>query len=91
MRSRVILSTLLATAFAVAAAAMPGCNCSHNQGTGDGGGNGDAGIPQIGSITIAPSDVTLDLVQGQPPPTQAFTVTLHGKNGDSDVTGQSTA
>ena len=90
MLSRAFLGTLLAAGFAVGVAAIPGCNCSHNPGTGDGGGNGDAGIPALGSITIDPSDVTLDLVQGQPPPMQDFKVTLHASNGDMDVTGAST-
>ena len=35
-------------------------------------------------------DVTLDLVQGQPPAMQAFTVTLHAMDGDHDVTTSST-
>ena len=52
--------------------------------------NGDMGVPTIGSITIDPSDVTLDLVQGQPAPTQSFTVTYHPSSGDQDVTSQST-
>ncbi len=91
MRSRLILSALLAASFAIGVAAIPGCNCDHNagKGNGDGGGNGDAGIPTIGSITIDPSDVTLMLVQGQPPPTQNYTVTYHPQSGDQDVTSGS--
>jgi hypothetical protein len=42
----------------------------------------------VGSIDIAPNDVTLDLIQGQAPPQQAFTVTYHGASNDMDVTGQ---
>lgn len=88
MRSRALLAFLIAGSFALAAGAMPGCSCDHNSGrNGDGGGNGDAGVPTIGSITIDPSDVTLDLVNGQPPPTQTFTVTYHPAKGDKDVTG----
>ncbi len=90
MRSRAFLATLLAGSFALAVALVPGCNCAHNPGRNGDGGNGDMGVPAIGSITIDPADVTLDLIQGQPPPTQAFTVTFHADNGDQDVTGQST-
>ena len=90
MRSRAILAFFVAGSFALAAGLMPGCSCDHNAGRNGDGGNGDAGIPTIGSITIDPSDVTLDLIQGQPPPTQAFTVTYHPSSGDMDVTGQST-
>jgi len=90
VRSRAILAFFVAGSFALAAGVMPGCSCDHNAGRNGDGGNGDAGIPTIGSITIDPSDVTLDLIQGQPPPTQAFTVTYHPSSGDMDVTGQST-
>jgi hypothetical protein len=89
VRSRVIVSTLLAVSFALGAALVPGCDCSHNGGMNGDGGNGDMGIPAIGSITIDPSDVTLDLIQGQSPPTQTFTVTYHASKGDQDVTGAS--
>lgn len=91
MRSRIFLASLLAGSFALAGAIIPGCNCDKNSGrnrNGDGG-NGDAGVPTIGSITIDPADVTLDLVQGQPAPMQAFTVTYHPSSGDKDVTAQS--
>jgi hypothetical protein len=88
---RLILGMLVAGGFALASAAVPGCNCAHNGGTRfDLGDTGDMGVPAVGSISVVPADVTLDLVQGQPPPTQAFTVVFHGDNGDSDVTGQST-
>ena len=91
MRSRGILAFVVASGFALAAAVIPGCNCDHNPGrNSDGGANGDMGIPAIGSITIDPSDVTLDLVQGQPPPSQTFTVTYHAASGDQDVTGSCT-
>lgn len=87
MRIRLISAVILCGAFALATAAVPGCNCSHNPGRSGDGGDTDAGIPAIGSITIAPSDVTLDLVQGQPPQSQSFTVTYHAADGDKDVTG----
>jgi hypothetical protein len=87
LRSRAFLASLIAGSFALAAAIVPGCNCDKNPTRNM---NGDMGVPSIGSITIDPSDVTLDLVQGQPPPTQAFTVTFHGSAGDQDVTGTST-
>lgn len=89
MRSRAICTAILVAAtFAVSAGAVPGCNCDKSgQKT---PGNGDMGIPAIGSITIAPADTTLDLLLGQAPPTQAFVVTYHGDNGDSDVTSSST-
>ena len=86
MRSRVLPGLLLPIGFALVAAITPGCNCHNN---GKAVGIGDMGVPAIGSITIDPFDVTLDLVQGQPPPTQPFTVTFHGANGDQDVTSQS--
>jgi hypothetical protein len=90
VRSRVFVGLLLSCSFALTAALIPGCNCNNNgRGNGDGG-MGDQGVPAIGSITIDPADVTLDLVQGQPPPTQAFTVTFHPASGDKDVTGDST-
>ena len=84
MRSRFFVSSLLAVGFAVVAAIVPGCNCDKN--TNNNNHNGDMGVPAGGSITIDPSDVTLDLFQGQPPPTQAFTVTFHPSSGDKDVT-----
>ncbi len=87
MRSRSLLAFVIAGSFAVAAAVIPGCNCDKNPTRNQ---NGDMGVPTIGSITIDPSDVTLDLTQGQPPPTQPFTVTYHPSSGDKDVTGQST-
>ncbi|HEX9105094.1 MAG TPA: hypothetical protein VF997_22940, partial [Polyangia bacterium] len=80
----------MAGAFALVAAAIPGCNCAHNGGRNNDGGNGDSGVPTVGSITIDPSDVTLDLVQGQPAPTQAFKVTYHPTSGDKDVTSSCT-
>jgi hypothetical protein len=88
LRSRAFLASLLAGSFALAAAIIPGCNCDKNSNRNPM--NGDMGVPTIGSITIDPSDVTLDLVQGQPPPTQAFTVTYHPSSGDMDVSGQCT-
>ena len=88
MRSRAFLASILAGTFALAGAVIPGCNCDKNSNVIHP--NGDMGVPTIGSITIDPSDVTLDLVQGQPPPTQAFTVTYHPSSGDKDVTGQCT-
>src|SRR5437899_5646852 len=74
--------------FAAAVAVVPGCSCNNGIHHPDGGGGsgGDGGPPAVGSITIDPSDVTLDLVQGQPAPTQAFTVTFHPASGDKDVT-----
>jgi hypothetical protein len=42
------------------------------------------------NITMAPADVTLDLMSGAAPPSQAFTVTLHATDGDHDVSTQST-
>jgi hypothetical protein len=71
-------------------ASAPACSCDNRgHGSGSGGGGGDGGPPPIGSITIDPSDVTLDLVSGMAPPTQAFTVTLHAGDGDHDVSSQS--
>src|SRR5260370_8880061 len=89
MRSRTIAAVIVAWTFTLAAGSMSGCSCNngiHHPG-GDGGGNGDMGVQLFGTITIAPNDVTLDLVQGQPPPTQAYKVTLHATDGDHDVTG----
>ena len=87
MNNRAVLAVLVGSAFAFAVGVMPGCSCNHNAGR---GGNGDMGVPAIGSITIDPVDVTLDLVQGQPAPTQAFTVTYHAADGDHDVTALAT-
>jgi hypothetical protein len=87
VRSRFFVASLLAVGFALGGAIVPGCNCDKNPTKNP---NGDMGVPSVGSITIDPSDVTLDLVQGQPPPTQAFTVTYHPSSGDKDVTGQCT-
>jgi len=74
-----------------AMSAMPACSCDNGAGIGDGGLRpGGDGMVLIGSIDIAPNDVTLDLITGQPPPQQAFTVTFHGPSSDMDVTAQST-
>jgi hypothetical protein len=70
-----------------AIAATPACSCDN---PGRHGNGGDMGTPAIGSITIDPSDVTLDLTNGGAPPSQAFTVTLHAMDGDHDVTGMCT-
>jgi hypothetical protein len=84
---------LTAGAFALIAGAIPGCNCSHNGQAACNGNNicnsGDMGPPMIGSISISPGDVTMDLVQGQPPGMQTFVVTFHGSGGDQDVTSKS--
>src|SRR5581483_10534393 len=76
--------------FLFAAAAFPGCSCSDDRGHGPGGPGSDIAVPPIGSITIDPTDVTLDIMSSGPPPTQAFTVTLHAADGDHDVSGQCT-
>jgi hypothetical protein len=47
-------------------------------------------VPLSGAISVTPADVTLDLVQGMPPPMQAFKVTIHDPAGDRDVTFGST-
>jgi hypothetical protein len=92
VRNRIIHAVVLAGAFAFAASGIPGCNCSSHVicHSGNVCSNGDMGIPAVGSIFITPGDVTLDLVQGQPPAMQAFTVTFHGANKDTDVTSAST-
>jgi hypothetical protein len=73
----------------VALCAFPACSCDNSNRHGDGG-VGDMGVP-VGGIYIMPSDVTLDLVTGQAPPTQAFSVFVHNDNGnDTDVTAMST-
>jgi hypothetical protein len=59
-------------------------------GGGVGGGGNDAGLVLDGALSITPPDVTLDLVQGQPPAMQAFMVTLHAPDGDHDVTKAAT-
>ena len=97
MRTRSVRIVLVAGLFSLAAGSFPGCNCSNGGRTGGnggsggtgGGGNGDMGVPLTGTISISPTDVTLDLVQGQPPQSQAFTVTLHAPSGDVDVSGSS--
>ncbi len=75
----------------IAVAAAPACSCN-NQGRvgGPGGPGSDGGPPAIGSLSIDPADVTLDLVMGAAPPTASFTVTQHAADGDHDVTGQCT-
>jgi hypothetical protein len=86
--SRVFVSLSALAVFATA----PGCSCDNrgHGGVGGGGSSGDGGgPPAIGSITIAPGDVTLDLVSGMAPPTASFVVTLHSSDGDHDVTNQS--
>jgi WD40 repeat protein len=92
-RRSFVVAASLAIGFTLVAGVMPGCSCDDAQHRTDGGvggnGSGDMGVPAIGSITVAPADVTLDLVQGAPPTTQAFTVTFHAASGDQDVTGQS--
>jgi hypothetical protein len=91
--NRNIYSLALAGAFALIAAAIPGCNCTHQTrgcASGNSCSNGDMGVPAVGAIFITPGDVTMDLVQGQPPAMQAFTVTLHGSSKDTDVTSAST-
>ncbi|HZS40185.1 MAG TPA: hypothetical protein VFF06_25315 [Polyangia bacterium] len=86
-----VLESIVGVAVLSAMAAMPGCTCTS---TGhprfDLGGNGDGGgPPAVGTISITPADVTLDLVQGAPPATQAFMVIFHGDSSDTDVTNQS--
>jgi hypothetical protein len=90
----------LAGMFLLVAGAVPALSCSTRGrqpgngggsggtggGTGGNNGNNDMQVSLSGPISVTPSDVTLDLVQGMPPPTQAFTVTLHDPAGDRDVT-----
>jgi hypothetical protein len=75
---------LLACALFAAAATAPGCSCA-NGGRNHGG---DAGAP--GTITIDPTDVTLDLTSGGTPQTATFKVTYHGPQTDTDVTATTT-
>jgi hypothetical protein len=79
-----IKALLASVAVALVAGSLPACSCAHNASRGV----NDAGMVTIGALSISPMDVTLDLIQGQPPQTQAFTVTYHGPNGDQDVTGK---
>jgi hypothetical protein len=67
-----------------ALAAVPACSCDDS---GRRTGMGDGGTP-IGGIYITPNDVTLDLIQGAAPPTQAFMVFVHQTDNDKDVTSQ---
>ena len=74
-------------------ATLPACSCDNN----GAGGGGDGGVRMegdgsvvIGSISVDPADATLDLVQGQAPPTQAYKVIFHGAQSDDDVTAKST-
>ncbi|HZS35372.1 MAG TPA: hypothetical protein VFF06_01020 [Polyangia bacterium] len=71
-----------------AVASIPACSCSDNgrQGRFDLGGDG---MITIGTISVTPADVTLDLTQGGAPQSQAFTVIFHGPKADSDVTALS--
>jgi len=84
------MRTLIACLGLAALCAAPACSCDdsgrHNGDGGPGdGGPGDGGVP-IGGLYIVPSDVTLDLVTGQAPPTATFTVFRHDTGGDKDVT-----
>ncbi len=45
--------------------------------------------PGSNGLAITPAEVTLDLLQGQPPATQAFTVSVQEKSGAKDVTSAS--
>ena len=86
-RSIKILLLILATAVVLPACNNKGRNPGGPGSPGTGGNGADMGVPEVGTITVAPGDVTLDFVQSQPPQTQAFTVTFHGMSGDQDVTG----
>jgi hypothetical protein len=101
MSSKLASRVIFASFVMLAAGAMPACSCNANGRNGGHGGNGGTGggtggtstdmaQPLSGSISVTPSDVTLDLVQGMPPPTQDFKVTIHDPNGDRDVTLGST-
>jgi hypothetical protein len=83
MRSRSYVSVVVAHV----AVGMSGCTRKGHHQNGNDGGNGDPDMQPFGTLSISPNDVTLDLAQGQPPPTQTFTVTLHATDGDHDVTG----
>ena len=90
-RAGSFVAILAGIGFALAGAAVPGCNCASGVRHPDGGnGNTDMGVPAVGSITVDPADVTLDLVQGGPAGMQPFKVTFHPASGDQDVTGQCT-
>jgi hypothetical protein len=83
------LTLLFAIGSLAAIATMPACTCA-NSGVGDGGMRQEGDGPVlIGSISVFPPDVTLDLFTGQPPPQQAFQVIYHDVNSDTDVTAQS--
>ena len=91
LRSRVFLATLLAAAFAVGSRRHPGLQLFAQPGHTRRRRQRRRGHPARSDRSPSiRADVTLDLVQGQPPPTQAFNVTLHGPDGDMDVTGAST-
>jgi hypothetical protein len=42
--------------------------------------------PATGTLSVEPSDVTLDLVSGQPAPSTKFLAIFHASKGDQDVT-----
>ncbi len=77
---------LFGFAVVFAAASMPACSCTN--GTRELFNDGGSSI--IGTITVDPTDVTLDMTAGSPPQTASFTVTFHGPKSDSDVTALST-
>ena len=85
------LKIFVATAALSFAATVPACSCD-NAGTGVGDGGmkpfGDGSV-LVGSITIDPTDVTLDLVQGMAPPMAGFKVFYHDTKGDPEVTADS--
>src|SRR5262245_31962252 len=80
------LHLALGLSYVLAAAVTPGCDCADN---GRGGGDSDMGVV-VGGITIDPVDTSLDLIQGQPTPSQAYKVTYHGTQSDTDVTASCT-
>ena len=74
-----------------------GCSTDNGPTTGSPGSTGTGGNQDMavvdgdgsiatGTITVSPADDTLDLVQGQSPPSQSYTATMSGKDVTSHVT-----
>ena len=76
---------IFAVAFLSLAASVPACSCADSSRSGRFDLGGDCNF-QIGTISVTPADVTLDLTSVGAPQSQQFQVTFHGPKSDQDVT-----